>query len=332
MKTYTKKAKSIAQYAKMRGVTDFSNAEQFNIYESGYQHIFVISTPKFIDMLGQIDSDVKDMLDTFVHIIEYEFKNLDGIEDITTDGLEITYGISTLQVMGRVTKQSATEVSMSFTEKSGAAITNFLKYMIEGIRDPRTQDKTYHGLIKWGKLAPGFENEVFDLLYVVTDNTGLMVERAYLLCNAWPTKASTSIYNGEKGSIDKKDIDVSWQCFVIDGPDVDAAAVKALSFYSEKGAVEGAYVSQDGNNNRIAGIINNIGSVEEDLRIHTQYDGSAHVIPTDAPVETDSNPFTHTKTAADSALYTYAENGGVPTNNVTVNTNQSGKSPTRGNA
>ena len=147
MVRYTKKAYSTANFACMRGVTDFTNAAQFNLYESGYAHLYVISMPKWITIMGQQDTDVKKMADTFKYILEYEFKGLDGIDDISTDKLEVTDGISTMNVIGKVTKQSATEVTMSFTEKSGSAITNFIRYYLEGIKDPRTQAKTYHGLI-----------------------------------------------------------------------------------------------------------------------------------------------------------------------------------------
>lgn len=241
MVRYTKKAYSTANFACMRGVTDFTNAAQFNLYESGYAHLYVISMPKWITIMGQKDTDVKKMADTFKYILEYEFKGLDGIDDISTDKLEVTDGISTMNVIGKVTKQSATEVTMSFTEKSGSAITNFIRYYLEGIKDPRTQAKTYHGLIKNGEIYGGFENEVFTLLYVVLDNTMLQLEKAYLLCNAWPTTARTNIYNSTKGEIDKKDIDVVFECFVLDGPDVDKRAVDILSFTNEAKAVSNVY-------------------------------------------------------------------------------------------
>lgn len=237
MKYYTKKARSIQEYSMMRGVTDFSNAAQFNLFESGYSHLCVITRPAFLETLAADDKSVERLLDTFSYILEYEFKGLDGIEDITADSLEVTDGISTLNVVGKVNKQSASEISMNFTEKSGSVITNFLRYYLEGIKDPRTQAKTYHGLIKKGIMAGGFENEVFNLLYIVTDNTMLGLEKAYLLCNAWPTKVPTSIYNSEKGSIEKKDIDLSWQCFVIDGPEVDKRALKCLAYINEQDAV-----------------------------------------------------------------------------------------------
>lgn len=246
---YTKKANSTAQYACMRGVTDFTNAAQFNLYESGYAHLYVISMPKWIELYAQADDDVAKMAETFKYILEYEFKSLDGIDDITSEELEVTDGISTLNTIGKVTKQSAADISMSFTEKSGSAITNFLKFYLEGVKDPRTQAKTYHGLIRKGAIYGGFENEVFTLLYVVTDNTMLQIEKAYLLCNAWPTTANTNIYNTTKGEIGVKDIDVTFKCFVLDGPDVDKRALEVLAYTNEAGAVANAYQANNGKDN-----------------------------------------------------------------------------------
>lgn len=236
--TYTKRPRSVAEYTMMRGVTDFTNAAQFNAYLSGYQHLVVISVPEWVKVLGSKNAEVQKLLDLFCYIVEYEFKGLDGIEDITADNIEFTDGISTLNALGKVTQQSASEISMSFTEKSGAVLTKFVDMYIRGTRDPRTQAKTYHGLIKDGLLAAGFENEVFNFMYLVTDETMLGLEKAYLLCNAWPNKAPTSIYNGTKGEIDKKDIDLTFQCFVIDGEEVDSRGLRMLAYLNEAGAVK----------------------------------------------------------------------------------------------
>ena len=45
---YSKKPNSVAEYTKMRGVTDFSNAAQFNVYESGYAFLVIISRPNYL--------------------------------------------------------------------------------------------------------------------------------------------------------------------------------------------------------------------------------------------------------------------------------------------
>jgi hypothetical protein len=74
----------------------------------------------------------------------------------------------------------------------------------------------------------------------------LQLEKAYLLCNAWPTTARTNIYNVTKGEIDKKDIDVVFECFVLDGPDVDKRARDILAFTNEADAVYNTYKKHDG--------------------------------------------------------------------------------------
>ena len=305
MKMYTKKALSVAEYSMMRGVTDFSNAAQFNLYESGYSHLCVITKPEYLEELAKVDSDVAKMLDVFCYILEFEFKGLSGIEDITVDPLEVTDGISTMNVVGKVNKQSAAEVSMTFTEKSGSVITNFLRYYLEGIKDPRTQAKTYHGLIKYGKLAGGFEKEVFNLLYLVTDNTMLQLEKAYLLCNAWPTKAPTSIYETEKGSIEKKDVELTWQCFVIDGPEVDMRALQVLAYINEANAVANATNLTAGANG--TGVNLNVGQIDSAKVVHLEYDGGQAI---------DGNTvdgFTYTAVQDDSDLANYVERTGSST-------------------
>lgn len=305
MKMYTKKALSVAEYAMMRGVTDFSNAAQFNLYESGYSHLCVISKPAYLEEIAKVDDDVAKMLDAFCYILEFEFKGLSGIEDITVDPLEVTDGISTMNVVGKINKQSATEVSMSFTEKSGSLITNFLRYYLEGIKDPRTQAKTYHGLIKYGKMAGGFENEVFNLLYLITDNTMLQLEKSYLLCNAWPTKAPTSIYETEKGSIEKKDVELTWQCFVIDGPEVDMRALQVLAFINESNAVKNAVATTAGVNS--TGVdLGNIGQIDKAKVVHLEYDGGQPVGGDQASIE----GFSYTAANSKSDLANYVEKVG----------------------
>lgn len=243
-----------ADYQMMRGSIDFSNAKLFNLYESGYNFLKVLAIPEYVRVFGENNTSVKDMLELFCWILEYEFRGLDGIEDITAEDMEYTDGISTLATIGKVTQQSVGEVSMNFTERSGLVITKFISWYLKGIKDPRTQAKTYHGLIKAGKMVGGFENEVFQLLYIVTDNTTLGLEKAYLLANAWPNKAETSLLASQKGEIDKKEISVTFKCFVIDGEDVDALAIRALSYIHEKDAVS-KYYSAIGNENTTAATI-----------------------------------------------------------------------------
>ena len=259
---YTKKPVTAAQYSMMRGVTDFTNAEQLNMFEGGHGMLVVIDRPKFIEMLAENDTDVANLLNNFCNILEYEFKGLDGIEDINADDLEYTDGISQIAGVGKVTEQSNSEVSMRFTEKSGSTLTKFITYYLDGVRDSRTQKKHYHGLIAEGKLAMGFENEVFNLLYLVTDASGLGLEAAYLLANAWPNKAPRNIYNVEKGTIDPKEVDVTFKCFVLRSEEVNRRAVKMLAYINQDNAVANA-ASKNGSSPEVAALASEIKSYDD---------------------------------------------------------------------
>ena len=250
-----------SSYADMRGVVDFGNLAQFAPYETGYSFLAVINGPAMMNENYNEDGR-KDLQDAFITILENEFRGLSGIEDINAEDLIYTDGISELHGVGKVTEQSATEVSMTFTEKSGSTITKFIKYYLNGARDSRTQTKHYHGLIAQGKLALGFENEVFNLLYLVTDASGLGLEAAYLLANAWPNSARTSIYNVEKGNIETKEIDVTFKCFVLQNEEINKRAVKMLAFINENDAVANA-ASINGSSNEVANLAKQIQSYDE---------------------------------------------------------------------
>jgi hypothetical protein len=106
---------------------------------------------------------------------------------------------------------------MSYFEKSVSLITKFSEYYLTGIKDYRSEAKTYHGLIASGEMSPGYENEVFTLLFYATDNTMTRIERAVLLCNAQLTKAEGSMYNGSRSDINNHEVSVEFNCFPVRG-------------------------------------------------------------------------------------------------------------------
>lgn len=283
--TYSKNPRSVAKYTKMRGVTDFTNAAQFNVYESGYAYLCVISVPEYLKQLSD-NKDVAMLLNTFQHVLENEFRGLDGIPDLTADTIEFTDGIRSMNSIGKVTEDTAIEASMTFTEKTGGVITKFIDYYLRGIKDPATQAKTYHGLIKDGKLAAGFENEVFNLMYIVTDSTMLNIEKAYILANAWPSKAQNSIYNTTKGEIDKKEIDVTWQAFLVSGEEVNKRALKMLAYISEKKAVANVLAANEGS----AAAKEEVNSIttyaEEAIHLDSSEFNGYDIMREDGPLET----------------------------------------------
>lgn len=221
---YTVSPKNLTQYTAFRGITDFSNVGQFNQYETGYQFLSVIQIPKFLTALEQMDSDMYNINRSFKHMLEYEFRGLDGLPDIIGDTITITDGINELNMINRVTMDTSITVSAQYFEKSGSLISKYSEYYLTGIKDPKTQAKTYHGAIANNLIAPGYENEVFTLLYYVTDNTMLRLERAVLLANCQLTKAETSMYNGSRDNISNHETTVEFNCFPIMGTMVDKAA------------------------------------------------------------------------------------------------------------
>mgnify|MGYP000604908852 CR=1 FL=1 len=221
----------------LRGVPDFSNAAQFNQYETGYQFVIVCKVPVFIARLAEKDATtsdgtpVKTLLNNFVITVEQESRGMSGFEDMSAETMEITDGISTLNMINKVTQQSASTFSMSFFEKSGTPIIKFLDYYLRGLKDPRTQAKTYNGALDKGWiLTPGFEKEVFTLMYINTDNTMRKIEKAYLIVNGQPNKSEKSAYEAQKGDIANKEITVEFNGFPIEGKQVDKLAMDMLEY------------------------------------------------------------------------------------------------------
>lgn len=233
-----KQHRDLQNWKLMTGVTDFGNLVQFNMYEGGYAALICVKIPKFLEKLSDTNEKYRSLINNYKHIIEREFKSLDGIEDISSEELAINDGINEFQVTGKVTMQGGSTFSMTYQEKSGSPITRLHELFLRGIRDPRgAQVKHYHGLIKDKKLDAGYENETFTFLYIVTDNTMLEIEKSYLIIGAQPTGANTSIYNYEKGGVEFKDVSVEYRGFPITSNEIDAKAKEYLDYLHESGTL-----------------------------------------------------------------------------------------------
>lgn len=229
-------------YTMARGVTDFAKLEQWNLYETGYSILVVCQIPKFLEELGKVNSNYKALIDNYVHILEYEFRGITGLDNMEVDTNTITDGINELNVITKVNWQSATNITMNYFEKAGSVLTRVHELFLRGIKDPRTQVKHYHGLIRGisytdsngaqqvATLEAGYENEVFSFLYYVTDNTMKNIEKAYFLACAQPTTAELSIYESEKGSIEFKEVGCQFNCFPITGTAVNKKASEHLDW------------------------------------------------------------------------------------------------------
>lgn len=225
-----KQPKNLTAYNLMKGVTDFSRVGQFNVHEKGYYFLRVATVPKFIEMLAAENSTYQVILDNYVHILENEFRGIDGLEDMTSENFEITDGIRTLSMISKVILPSNGTITMRFTEKSGAPLTKFHELFLTSLKDPGSQVKTYKGLIKSGKLEDDWENEVFTFVYGATDNTFTKLEKAYIFAAAQPTKAELSIFQGERGTVETSELGCEYSVFSIPGELANAKAKAILDW------------------------------------------------------------------------------------------------------
>lgn len=234
-----KSPRDILGYTLMRGVTDWTQLQQFDMYESGFPYLIVVSVPEFMEKMASADADVDKLLSLYTHIVENEFKGFDsGLENITADTNEINNGKKTFNVITSTTSQGASTFSATYTEKSGSPLTKFHELYLRSIRDPESTFKHYGGLIGngAGQIAPedaGFHKECFSFLYIHTDNTGLLVEKAVYIVGAMPMSSEQSIYNGNKGTVEFKDISLEWSGYPVVGSAVNKRAKEILDYIND---------------------------------------------------------------------------------------------------
>lgn len=227
----TKEIRDLTNYALFRGVTDWANLYQFNQFESGYGLFIVLTIPEFMKKLADKNEQYAKLINTYVHVLEYEFRGLDGIDNMTSDTAELTNGVKSINVINKVNSQSGTTFTMRYFEKSGSIMTKVHELFLRGIKDPTTQVKHYHGLIEDGTITePGFDKEVFSFLYIVTDNTLMNVEKAFYIVAAQPTNADLNIYNIERGDIQFKELSVEFSGFPITNTIINQKAQSLLDW------------------------------------------------------------------------------------------------------
>jgi hypothetical protein len=97
----------------------------------------------------------------------------------------------------------------------------------KGLFDPSTH-KYLGGIIP--PEDAGFDKEIFSFLYLLTDNTGMRLEKSVFIVAAQPTTADLTIYNSEKGDNSCKEISVEFNGFPIMNDDVDRRALDVLNW------------------------------------------------------------------------------------------------------
>lgn len=238
--TDLKTPRDVTAYTLFRGTTDFTQLQQFDLYEQGYPYLVVVSIPDFLKKMAERDTEVATLVNSYIHILEYEFRGLDsGLESITSDPQEITNGLQSINVITKTNAPSASNISMRYYEKAGSVLTKMHELYLRSVKDPATGFKTYNGLIGFDRnqINPqdaGFHKECFSFLYMHTDNTGLLLEQAAYYVGCMPTTADLGIYNGQKGEINFSEVTAEFTGFPIRGAAVNARAKKILDWMNSE--------------------------------------------------------------------------------------------------
>lgn len=254
-----KTPRAILQYNLMRGVTDFSNLEQYDLYEKGYPFLICVKAPDFMMDLAKKDSEIDVLVKNYIHIIENDFRGIDNIDNITGEANgEITNGIRSIQIINKVTKPSNSTFTMRYYERSGSVLTKFNELYLTGIKDPDTEAKHYHGLIDDAIFGngtsqsgndPGPHRECFTFLYFVTDNTMSKIEKAFLIAAAQPNIADFgTVYTSDKGQIEFTELSMTFNGFFINNDMVYMKAQKALLAMRNPANLTGSRIIVDSNN------------------------------------------------------------------------------------
>ena len=235
-----KEPRDVTAYTLFRGTTDFTQLQQFDLFKSGYPYLIYVSSPKFIEAMADVDKKVGIMINSYKHIIECEFLGFDsGLTNIEIETGEINNGQQAINLITKVNAPSGTSFSMSYKEKAGGTITKMHELFLRSVSDPATTFKTYNGLIGFDsdQIDPadaGFHKECFSFLYMHTDDTGLLLERAAYLTCCQPTTSQLDIYNGKHGEVQFQDISVEYNGFPIQGEAINSRARQILNWMNNK--------------------------------------------------------------------------------------------------
>ncbi len=257
---------------------DPTNYPMFKRYESGYALFLVMDIPNMLTELTKHEKGPKtgieyrkkyaDLICSYIRTLEREFKRLDGIENITSESIEFS-GLNEVSVnsINSVQEQNNGTISLTYTEPYGAVLTKVNELFLKGIDDTVIgHRKHYNGLIDDKILAPSFKNEVFSFLYLITDNTGLQLERAYYIFNAQPTTSHTGdLYNYARGECENKELTLEYRCNILSNESVFKHARTILGAITGYQYIESLdkfiqiskpLFEQDSNNFEYQGLIN----------------------------------------------------------------------------
>ena len=131
--------------------------EQYNPLKTGYTRIFVVQMPKFMNKILPIATK------NFKHMIEYGFKSIDGIQNLTMEYEAITGGYAGRSFeIPTILKDETNAITIKLQEMSGSPVREYIEMWLSGISDPHTGLCHYHGAWQHcgAGICGGFEGKV----------------------------------------------------------------------------------------------------------------------------------------------------------------------------
>ena len=206
--------------------------EQYNPLKTGYTRIFVVQMPKFMNRILPLASK------NFKHMLEYGFKTIEGIQNLTMEYEAITGGYAGRSFeIPTILKDETNAITIKVQEMSGSPVREYIEMWLSGISDPHTGLCHYHGALDKDSATgnAGMEaiqaNQVAEMIYVSTDNTGREIEFACLLSNMIPKVVKRDHYNYESGTHSAVEYDIEFTCTMYTSPDVNEVAKLLLDKY-----------------------------------------------------------------------------------------------------
>ena len=206
--------------------------EQYNPLKTGYTRIFVVQMPKFMNRILPLASK------NFKHMLEYGFKTIEGIQNLTMEYEAITGGYAGRSFeIPTILKDETNAITIKLQEMSGSPVREYIEMWLSGISDPHTGLCHYHGALDKDAATgnAGMEaiqaNQVAEMIYVSTDHTGREIEFACLLSNMIPKVVKRDHYNYESGTHNAVEYDVEFTCTMYTSPDVNNVAKLLLDKY-----------------------------------------------------------------------------------------------------
>lgn len=206
--------------------------EQYDPLKTGYTRIFFVQMPKFMNHI--MEKSTKN----FKHMLEYGFKSIDGLQNLTMEYEQITGGYAGRSFeIPTILKDETNAITIKVQEMSGSPVREYIETWLTGISDPHTGLCHYHGAIDDDPVTGNQTmeaiqaNQVAEAIYVSTDNTGRNIEFACLLSNMIPKVVKRDHFNYESGTHNAVEYDIEFTCTQYCSPDVNTVAALLLKKY-----------------------------------------------------------------------------------------------------